>query len=114
MERVNLSNELVSYHQDTTCQKDGATTAIPPTTVTAWVQPEPHAVSPQQEDREELPTEERPVTTPTQAMPGSSPKCCHVTATSQLDCGADLSLETINAFTGFSRHEGHHHPIPEG
>lgn len=114
VERVNLSNELVSYHQDTTCQKDGATTAIPPTTVTAWVQPEPHAVSPQQEDREELPTEERPVAAPTQAMPGSSPKCCHVTATLQLDCGADLSLETINAFTGFSRHEGHHHPIPEG
>ncbi|NXC45995.1 DRD5L protein, partial [Penelope pileata] len=93
VERVNLSNELVSYHQDTTCQKEGAAASVPPAAVTAWVQPVPHAVSPQGESSSpELSMEERPGAAPTQAASGSSPKCRHVTAISQMDCGTELSL----------------------
>lgn len=87
MERVNFSNELVSYHQDTTCQKEGAVpVSVPPTAITAWVQPMPHAISLQGEDStEENSVEKRVVTSQTQTVPGSSPNSCQVPAILQLD-----------------------------
>ncbi|XP_035186627.1 D(1)-like dopamine receptor [Oxyura jamaicensis] len=116
VERVNFSNELVSYHHDTTCQKEGAaSSSVPPAAVTAWVQPVPHAVSLQGEDSsEELQVEKQPGTPQTKAAPGSSPKCHRVPAILRLDCGAELSLETITPFTGLGGREGPCHPIPEG
>ncbi|NXQ99008.1 DRD5L protein, partial [Sagittarius serpentarius] len=94
VERVNFSNELVSYHHDTTCRKEGAaSSSVPPTAVTAWVQPVPHAISLQGEDSsEEVSMEKRPVTSQTLAAPGSSPKSHQVPAILQLDCKAELSL----------------------
>ncbi|KAM4774823.1 LOW QUALITY PROTEIN: D(1) dopamine receptor-like [Cyanocitta cristata] len=87
VERVNFSNELVSYHQDTTCQKEGAVpVSVPPTAITAWVQPMPHAISLQGEDStEENSVEKRVVTSQTQTVPGSSPNSCQVPAILQLD-----------------------------
>ncbi|XP_009676211.2 D(1)-like dopamine receptor [Struthio camelus] len=116
VERVNFSNELVSYHHDTTCQKDGAaSSSVPPTTVAAWVQPVPHVVSLQREGSSgQPPVEERPVTPHTQAAPSSSPKRLPVPATLPLDCEAEISLETITPFTGLGGGERPHHPIPEG
>ncbi|KFP18676.1 D(1C) dopamine receptor, partial [Egretta garzetta] len=94
VERVNFSNELVSYHHDTTCQKEGAaSSSVPPPAITAWVQPVPHAVSLQGEDSsEEISTEKGPVTSQTQAAPDSSPKSCQVPDVLQSDGKAQLSL----------------------
>ncbi|NXP29880.1 DRD5L protein, partial [Scytalopus superciliaris] len=93
VERVNFSNELVSYHHDTTCQKEGAASlSVPPVAVTAWVQPLPHAVSLEGEDSSEMLVQKRFVTSPTQAARGSSPKSCQVPAVLQLDCKTELSL----------------------
>ncbi|XP_041874903.1 D(1)-like dopamine receptor [Corvus kubaryi] len=87
VERVNFSNELVSYHQDTTCQKEGAVpVSVPPAAITAWVQPMPHAISLQGEDStEEKSMEKRVVTSQTQTVPGSSPNSCQVPAILQLN-----------------------------
>ncbi|NXF03754.1 DRD5L protein, partial [Smithornis capensis] len=93
VERVNFSNELVSYHRDTTCQKEGAAlSSVPPAAITAWVQPIPHAICLQGEDSSEMSVEKRLVTSQMQAVPGSSPKNCQVPANLQLDCKAELSL----------------------
>ncbi|KFQ49666.1 D(1C) dopamine receptor, partial [Nestor notabilis] len=94
VERVNFSNELVSYHHDTTCQKGGpASSSVPPPAITAWVQPTLHAISLQGEDSsEELSMEKGPVTSQTQAGAGSSPRSCQAPAVLQLDCKAELSL----------------------
>lgn len=58
--------------------------------------------------------EKRPVTSQTQAGPNSNPKRHQVPAILQLDCKAELSLETITPCTGLGRCEGSHHPVPEG
>ncbi|NXN29642.1 DRD5L protein, partial [Nycticryphes semicollaris] len=94
VERVNFSNELVSYHHDTTCQKEGtALSSVPPAAVTAWVQPVRCALSPQGEDsREEMPVEKRMVTSQTQADPSSSPRSHQVPAVLQCSWEAELSL----------------------
>ncbi|XP_009972448.3 D(1) dopamine receptor [Tyto alba] len=116
VERVNFSNELVSYHHDTTYQKEGpASSSVPLPPITAWVQPIPHAINLQGEDNsEEVSMEKRAVISQTQAAPGSSPKSHQVPATLQSDCKAELSLETITPCTGLSRYEGPHHPVLEG
>ncbi|NXO16409.1 DRD5L protein, partial [Oriolus oriolus] len=93
VERVNFSNELVSYHHDTTCQKEGAVPlSVHPAAITAWVQPMPHAISLQGEDSSEEMSMKRVVTSQTQAEPGSSPNSCQVPAILELDCEAKLSL----------------------
>ncbi|NXA77068.1 DRD1C protein, partial [Thryothorus ludovicianus] len=91
VERVHFSNELVSYHHDTTCQKDGAVpSSVPPAAITAWVQPVPPATSLQGEDSCETSVEKKVVTSKTQTASGSSPS--QVPAILQLDCKAKPSL----------------------
>ncbi|NWW02385.1 DRD1C protein, partial [Oreocharis arfaki] len=94
VERVNFSNELVSYHHDTTCQKEGAVPlSVHHAAVTAWVQPMPHAISLQGEgSSEEMSMEKRVATSQAQTVPGSSPNSCQVPAILQLDCKAKLPL----------------------
>ncbi|NWV32071.1 DRD5L protein, partial [Grantiella picta] len=94
VERVNFSNELVSYHHDTTCQKEGAVpSSVPPASITAWAQPMPRAISLQGEDSsEEMSKEQRLVTSQTQTVANSSPSSCQVPAVLQLGCKAKLSL----------------------
>ncbi|NXM92417.1 DRD5L protein, partial [Oenanthe oenanthe] len=94
VERVNFSNELVSYHRDTTCQKEGAVPSlVPPAAITAWVQPVPRAISLQGEDSSgEMSMEKRVVASQTQTAPGSSPKSCQVPVLLQWDCKAKPSL----------------------
>lgn len=112
VERVNFSNELVSYHHDTTCQKEGAaSSSAPRPAITAWVQPIPHTVSLQGEDSsEEMSMEKRPVTSQTQAAPGSSPKSHQTPAILQFDCKA----ETTSPCTGLGQCVEPDHPVPEG
>ncbi|NXD13427.1 DRD5L protein, partial [Nothocercus nigrocapillus] len=94
VERVNFSNELVSYHHDTTCQRGAAAaSSVPPAAVAAWVQPAPLATSLQREgSREEPPAEERPAIPPTGAAPDSSPKCLPMPATLPFDCEGEIAL----------------------
>ncbi|RLW04157.1 hypothetical protein DV515_00005958 [Chloebia gouldiae] len=94
VERVNFSNELVSYHHDTTCQKEGAVPlSVPPAATTAWVQPVPHAINLQGEDSsEEMSMEKRVVTSQTQTALGSSPSSCQVPTILKLDCKAKPPL----------------------
>ncbi|NXI47337.1 DRD5L protein, partial [Galbula dea] len=94
VERVTFSNELVSYHHDTTCQKEGtALSSVPLTAITAWVQPIPHAIRLKGEgSTEEISVEKRLVASRTQGAPGSSPKSHQVPAILQLNCKAELSL----------------------
>ncbi|NXP12605.1 DRD5L protein, partial [Thinocorus orbignyianus] len=76
VERVNLSNELVSYHRDTTCQKEGAApSSVPPAAIAAWVQPVRRALSPQGEDSsQEMSVEKRVVASQRLVDSGSSPR----------------------------------------
>ncbi|NXO74025.1 DRD5L protein, partial [Phainopepla nitens] len=94
VEKVDFSNELVSYHHDTTCQKEGAVPlSVPPAAITAWVQSVPHAISLQGEDSsEEMSMEKRVGTLQTQTAPGSSPSSCQALAILQLDCKAKPPL----------------------
>ncbi|XP_054238358.1 D(1)-like dopamine receptor [Indicator indicator] len=116
VERVNFSNELVSCHHDTTCQKEGAaSSSVAPTAVTAWVQPIHHATNPQREhSSKEVPMEKTSVASQTQAAPGSSPKTHQMPAILQLYCEAELSLETVAPCTGLGCCEGPNHPVREG
>ncbi|XP_005239045.2 D(1)-like dopamine receptor [Falco peregrinus] len=115
VERVNFSNELVSYHHDTTCQKEGAASlSVAPPAVTAWVQPIPHAIGFLGEDSsEEVSMEKRPVTSQTQTGPGSGPQSCQVPAILQPDGKTEPSLQTGSRCVGLGQREGPHHPIPE-
>ncbi|NWU91891.1 DRD5L protein, partial [Upupa epops] len=94
VQRVNFSNELVSYRHDTICQKEeAASLSVPPAAITGWVQSVPHTISLQGEDSsEEISMERRPVTSQTQVTPGISPKSHQVPVILQPDCEAELSL----------------------
>ncbi|NWJ12003.1 DRD5L protein, partial [Crypturellus undulatus] len=94
VEKVNFSNELVSYHHDTTCQRGAAaSSSVPPVAVDAWVQPAPLATSLQQEgSSEELLAEKRPVIPPTGAAPDSSPEYLPMPSTLSFDCEGEISL----------------------
>ncbi|NWX83118.1 DRD5L protein, partial [Nothoprocta ornata] len=90
VERVNFSNELGSYHHDTTCQKEAAaSSSVPPAALSAWVQPTPLAMRLQREgSSEEPPAEKRPAIPPTEA----APKCPPMPATLPFDCEGEISL----------------------
>ncbi|XP_060107006.1 D(1) dopamine receptor-like [Heteronotia binoei] len=82
VETVNFSNELVSYHHDTTCQKDLITLSYPYLL--------PHATSIQGEDND-LACDKASQTSPSNAAV--------LSAVVHMECETDLSLEKITAFT---------------
>ncbi|KAJ6653716.1 hypothetical protein lerEdw1_008787 [Lerista edwardsae] len=87
VETVNFSNELVSYHHDSTCQKDVATLSYPHLL--------PHTAALQGEDNE-LTFDK--VSQISQASPHSS-NTGVFSATVHMECETDLSLEKITPFT---------------
>ncbi|XP_048369184.1 D(1) dopamine receptor-like [Sphaerodactylus townsendi] len=82
VEAVNFSNELVSYHHDTTCQKDLVTLSYPHLL--------PHATSLQGEDNDAA----------CEKASQTSPKNAAVlSAVVHMECETDLSLEKITPVT---------------
>uniref|UniRef100_A0A8D0GD39 G-protein coupled receptors family 1 profile domain-containing protein n=1 Tax=Sphenodon punctatus TaxID=8508 RepID=A0A8D0GD39_SPHPU len=114
VERVNFSNELASYHHDTTCHKEGVVLApLPPPVIIAWSQP--HAMDLQREDQtsEEPLLEKGSLVSRIQVANISNTKSLNLPTLLQFECQAEISLETITPLTGFTGYEGPHNLIPE-
>ncbi|XP_032085362.1 D(1) dopamine receptor-like [Thamnophis elegans] len=84
VETVNFSNELVSYHHDTTCQKDLGTLSYPHFL--------PHAITLPGEEEEDLMSDKAP-----QSSRGNS--AAVLSAIIHVEYETDLSLEKITPFT---------------
>lgn len=83
VEVVNFSNELVSYHHDTTCQKDLVTLSCPPFL--------PHATGLQGEDHE--------LTFDKVSQISPEDNTAVLSAVVHVECETDISLEKITPFT---------------
>ncbi|XP_029465730.1 D(1C) dopamine receptor-like [Rhinatrema bivittatum] len=90
VETVNFSNELVSYHHDTTFQKDA------PAALAGA--PLPNAVAPQAEEADGACSDGASAIASSQA-PGGPRSLLLLPAVVQFECEAEISLETITPFT---------------
>ncbi|XP_060622814.2 D(1) dopamine receptor-like [Anolis sagrei] len=106
VERVNLSNELASYHHNSSCHKRGSTSApfIPPA-IGAWSHSLPHAVDFQGEDEScgrPLLEKERPPSCP--ATHTSDYRNLDRPALLPFECETEISLDTLTPFTEMAGH----------
>nr|XP_006135613.2 D(1C) dopamine receptor-like [Pelodiscus sinensis] len=85
VETVNFSNELVSYHHDTTCQKDVVTLSCPHLL--------PHAALPADDELTFDKVSQLSQTSPDNHANAALPAVVHV------ECETDISLEKITPFT---------------
>ncbi|CAI9550298.1 unnamed protein product [Staurois parvus] len=99
VEAVNFSNELVSYHHDTTFQKD-----IPVTFNSSQL---PNVVTQDQEDLEGHCFDQ--VSIISNPHGSRSQKNLLLPTSVQFECEAEISLETITPFTSAGPLEGHQH-----
>ncbi|XP_077203981.1 D(1) dopamine receptor-like [Paroedura picta] len=102
--RVNLSNELVSYHHDFSCHKDRAVPIpLAPPTVVAWSHPLPQPMSFQRDEQShgELLLEKGTLLS-CQGDPRSNARNLNLPAL--LPFETEVSLETITPFTGIAEH----------
>nr|XP_020658851.1 D(1) dopamine receptor-like [Pogona vitticeps] len=107
VERVNLSNELASYHHNSSCHKSRGSGPfpLPSPMLAAWSQPLPHTVDSQGEEencgepllqKEKLPS--------CQVIHRSEATNVSQRALLPLECEMEVSLETITPFTEITGH----------
>ncbi|XP_062987687.1 D(1) dopamine receptor-like [Elgaria multicarinata webbii] len=106
MERVHLSNELASYHHESSCHKDGGDPVpLPPPAIAAWSQSLPHAVSfPGDEDSSGGPLLEKKTLPSCPVAHRSNTRNLNSPTLLPFECKNEISLETITPFTEITGH----------
>ncbi|XP_066477519.1 D(1) dopamine receptor-like [Tiliqua scincoides] len=104
VERVDLSNDLISYPHDSSRHKDGGIPVrVPPPVITAWSPSLSHAVHSQgEEESHGEPLFEKGTSSSGQVAHRSNIKNLNLPHSIPFECEAEISLDTITPFTGIT------------